>query len=159
MLKYAPQLSLTKDVASAWVIARRGLGLSEGVPKNLRVFLQVAERSPQRESGTGERSTEGRNLSSAGNPKRSPYNPWRVLRVAVLPALSPERRKVPRCLSPLKRLLVSGDVGRIPVRGREFPLPGAGTMGAQMPPAGSVGTLKRRGINSPAPDRTNVRFG
>ena len=158
MLKYAPQLSLTKDVASAWVIARRGLGLSEGVPKNYRAFLQVAEKSPQREPGTEERSTEGRNLSSAENLKRSPYNPWRVLRVAVLTALSPERRKVPRCLSPLKRLLVSGDVGRT-LKGREFPLPGAGTMGAQMPPAGFLGTLKRRGINSPAPDRTNVRFG
>ncbi len=157
MLKYAPQLSLTKDIASAWVIARRGLGLSEGVPKNYRAFLQVAE-SPQRESGTEERSTEGRNLSSAGNLKRSPYNLWRVLRVAVLTALSPERQRTPRCLSPLKRLLVSGDVGRT-LKGREIPLPGAGSMGAQMPPAGSVGTLKRRGISSPAPDRAVMRFG
>ena len=159
MLKYAPQLSLTKDVASAWVIARRGLGLSEEVPKNYRVFLQVAEESPQRESGTVSESTDGRNSGTTGKGKPYLYNPWRVLGVAVLPALSPERQKVPRCLSPLKRLLVSGDVGRIPVRGREFPLPGAGTMGAQMPPAGSVGTLNRRGINSPAPNRTNVRFG
>jgi len=157
MLKYAPQLSLTKDVASAWVIARRGLGLSEGVPKNYRVFLQVADESPQRESGTVSESTCGRNSDTAGKVKTCPYNPWRVLRVAVLPALSPER--LPRDLSPLKRLLVSGDVGRIPVRGREFPLPGAGAMGAQMPPAGSVGILKRRGINSPAPNCTNVRFG
>ncbi len=160
MLKYAPQLNLTKDVASAWVIARRGLVLSEGVPVSYRVFLQVADKSPQRGSGTEERSTEGRNLSSAENLKRSPYNPWRVLRVAVLTALFPERQKVPKCLSPLKRLLVSGDVGRIPVRGCEFPLPGAGTMGVQMPPAGSVGTLKRRGINSPAPELCNfAQFG
>jgi len=159
MLKYAPQLSLTKDVASAWVIARRGLGLSEGVPKNYRVFLQVAKRSPQRESGTVSELTDGRNSDTAGKGKPYLYNPWRVLRVAVLPALSPEGRKTPRCLSPLKRLLVSGDVGRIPVRGREFPLPGAGTMGAQMPPAGFLGTLNRRGINSPAPNCTFVRFG
>ncbi len=158
MLKYAPQLSLTKDIASAWVIARRGLGLSEGVPKNYRVFLQVAEKSPQYESGTVLESTEGRNTGTAGNLKRSPYNLWRVLRVAVLTALSPERRKIPRCLSPLKPLLVSGDVGRT-LQGREILLPGTGSMGAQMPPAGSVGTLKRRGISSPAPDCTNVRFG
>ncbi len=156
MLKYAPQLSLTKDVASAWVIARRGLGLSEGVPKNYRAFLQVAEKSPQCESRTEERSTEGRNLSSAGNLKRSPYNPWRVLRVAVLTALFPEGSL--RDLSPLKPLLVSGDVGRT-LKGRETLLPGAGSMGAQMPPAGFLGTLNRRGINSPAPDRITGRFG
>jgi len=157
MLKYAPQLSLTKDVASAWVIGRRGLGLSEGVPKNYRVFLQVADESPQCESGRADGSTDGRNPSAPKFPKGDSYNPWRVLRVAVLTALSPER--IPRCLSPLKRLLVSGDVGRIPVRGREVPLPGAGPMGTQMPPAGSVSALNRRGINSPAPRCTFVRFG
>ncbi len=158
MLKYAPQLSLTKDIASAWVIARRGLGLSEGVPKNYRVFLQVAQVSPQRESGTVSESTYGRNSGTAGSLRRSPYNLWRVLRVAVLTALSPERS--PRDLSPLKRLLVSGDVGRISVRGREVLLPGAGSMGAQMPPAGSVGTLNRRGINSPAPELCSfAQFG
>ncbi len=133
MFKYAPQLSLTKDVASTWVIVRRGLGLSEGVPKNYRAFLQAAQKSPQRKVGIEGRWVYGRNFSSGENLKRSPYNPWRVLRVAVLTALSPER--LPRCLSPLKPILVSGDVGRT-LKGREFPLPGAGTMGAQMPPAG-----------------------
>ncbi len=145
MLKYAPQLSLTKDIASAWVIARRGLGLEERIPKNYRVLIE----SSQRESGTVEVSTNGRNTSTAENLKRSPYNPWRVLGVAVLTALSPER--LPRDLSPLKRLLVSGDVGRT-LYGREFPLLGAGAMGDQMPPAGFLVTLKRRDINSPAPE-------
>ncbi|WP_461832077.1 IS200/IS605 family accessory protein TnpB-related protein, partial [Aquifex sp.] len=153
MLKYAPQLSLTKDVASAWVIARRGLGLSERIPKNYRVLIG----SPQRESGRADGSTDGRNPSAPKFPKGASYNPWRVLRVAVLTALSPERS--PRCLSPLKRLLISGDVGRIQVRGREFPLLGTGTMGVQMPPAGFMDTLKRRGINSPAPNCIFVRFG
>ncbi len=158
MLKYAPQLSLTKDIASAWVIARRGLGLSEGVPKNYRVFLQVAE-SPQCESGTEAGSTKGRNLSSAGNLRRSPYNLWRVLRVAALTALSPEGRKVPRSLSPLKRLLVSGDVGRI-LKGREVLLPGVGPMAGEIAPAGFIPSLKRRDINSPAPELCSfAQFG
>jgi len=156
MLKYAPQLSLTKDIASAWVIARRGLGLSDRIPKNYRILIE----SPQCESGTEERSTDGRNFSSAGNLKRSPYNLWRVLRVAVLTALSPERRKTPRCLSPLKPLLVSRDVGRTPLRERETLLPGTGSMGVQMPPAGDMGTLNRRDTNTPAPSCVNfAQFG
>jgi len=79
-------------------------------------------------------------------------------RVAVLTVLSPERRKTSGYLSSLKALLISRDVGRT-LKGREFPLPGAGAMGVQMSPAGFLGTLKRRGINSPAPNCTNVRFG
>jgi len=133
MLKYAPQLSLTKDVASAWVITRRGLGLSEKIPEKYKMFLQ-SYQSSQCESGTVLGSTDGRNSGSAGNLKRSLYNPWQVLRVAVLTALSPER--TPRCLSPLKKLLFSGEVGR-PLYGREVLLPGTGTMGAQIPPAGA----------------------
>jgi len=155
MLKYAPQLSLTKDVASAWVIGRRGLGLSEGVPKNYRAFLKVAYKSPQRETGRADGSTEGRNPSAPRRPKGASYNPWRVLRVAVLTALSPDPLKVPRCGSPLKPLLVSGDVGRT-LEGREALIPGAGPMGAQMPPAGFMGTLNRRGINSPAPELCKI---
>ncbi len=138
MLKYAPQLSLTKDIASAWVIARRGLGLSEGVPKNYRAFLQVAEESPQRESGRADGSTDGRNPSAPRHPEGASYNPWRVLRVAVL--------------------LVSGDVGRT-LQGREVLLPGVGPMAGEIAPAGFIPSLKRRDINSPAPNCTNVRFG
>ena len=159
MLKYAPQLSLTKDIASAWVIARRGLGLSEGVPRNYKVFLQVAQGSPQRESGRADGSTDGRNLSAPKHPKGALYNLWQVLRVAVLTALSPEGQETPRCLSPLKRLLISGDVGRT-LQGREVLGPGTGPMGAQMPPAGFLGTLNRRGINSPAPELCTIaQFG
>ncbi len=159
MLKYAPQLSLTKDIASAWVIARRGLGLSERVPKNYEAFLQADGKSSRCESGTVGVSTEGRNISAAGNLKRSLYNPWRVLRVAVLTALSPERQKIPRSLSPLKALLISGDVERIPVGGREFLRPGVGTMAGEIAPAGIISSLNRRNTSSPAPDCTDVRFG
>ncbi len=159
MLKYAPQLSLTKDVASAWVVARRGLGLSEGVPKNYRTFLQVADKSPQCESGRADGRAYGRNPSAPKFPRGASYNLWRVLRVAVLTALSPERRKTPRCLSPLKRLLVSGDVGRT-LEGRKTLLPGVGSMGVQIPPAGAMGTLNRRDTNTPAPELCSfARFG
>lgn len=34
MLKYAPQFMVSKDVAAAYVIARRGLGLKERIPYN-----------------------------------------------------------------------------------------------------------------------------
>jgi len=119
----------------------------------------IAEESPQCNVGTVSESTCRRNSGTAGKVKTCPYNPWRVLRVAVLTVLSPERLQCPRCLSPLKALLVSGDVGRIPVRGREVPLPGAGPMGTQMPLAGSLGTLKRRGINSLVPNCCSLRLG
>ena len=153
MLKYAPQFSLTKDIASAWVIARRGLRLSERVPKNYLLLIE----SSQRESGTVSESTDGRNSGAAGNPRRSPYNLWRVLRVAVLTALFPER--LSRCLSPLKPLMVSGDMGRT-LKGREILLPGAGSMGGEVPPAGFISTLNRRGISSPAPELcANVQLG
>lgn len=39
MLKYAPQLSLSKDVAAAYVIGRRALGLKERVPKRYLELL------------------------------------------------------------------------------------------------------------------------
>jgi len=40
MLKYAPQLSLSKDVAAAYVIGRRGLGFKEELPKNYEALLR-----------------------------------------------------------------------------------------------------------------------
>ncbi|TCO68327.1 IS605 OrfB family transposase [Caldanaerobacter subterraneus] len=41
MLKYAPQYMITKDVAAAYVIARRGLGLQEKIPDNYIKFLNA----------------------------------------------------------------------------------------------------------------------
>jgi len=40
MLKYAPQLHLSKDVAAALVIGRRALGFEEKLPKGYRALLQ-----------------------------------------------------------------------------------------------------------------------
>ncbi len=40
MLKYAPQLSLSKDVAAAYVIGRRALGFKEKLPKGYQKLLQ-----------------------------------------------------------------------------------------------------------------------
>ncbi|KKC30077.1 hypothetical protein CDSM653_00862 [Caldanaerobacter subterraneus subsp. pacificus DSM 12653] len=41
MLKYAPQYMITKDIAAAYVIARRGLGLQEKIPDNYMKFLNA----------------------------------------------------------------------------------------------------------------------
>jgi len=40
MLKYAPQLHLSKDVAAAYVIGRRALGFEEKLPKGYEVLLR-----------------------------------------------------------------------------------------------------------------------
>ncbi len=42
-LKYAPIYRINKDVASAYVIARRGLGFKESLPKNYRKLLEDKE--------------------------------------------------------------------------------------------------------------------
>jgi IS605 OrfB family transposase len=42
-LKYAPIYRIDKDVASAYVIARRGLGFKESLPKNYRRLLEDKE--------------------------------------------------------------------------------------------------------------------
>ncbi len=69
MLKYSPQYMLTKDVASAYVMARRGLGLKEKVPM---VYRDLLNRLQNNLYGT-----------SGGIP-----NPWQVLKVVMLTALS-----------------------------------------------------------------------
>jgi hypothetical protein len=40
MLKYAPQLNIDKDVASAYVIGRRALGFKEDMPENYERLLK-----------------------------------------------------------------------------------------------------------------------
>jgi IS605 OrfB family transposase len=40
MLKYAPQLSIDKDIAGAYVIGRRALGFKEGTPENYEKLLK-----------------------------------------------------------------------------------------------------------------------
>jgi hypothetical protein len=43
MLKYAPQLSIDKDIAGAYVIGRRALGFKEDVPENYEKLLKDEE--------------------------------------------------------------------------------------------------------------------
>ena len=40
MLKYAPQLSIDKDIAGAYVIGRRALGFKEDMPENYERLLK-----------------------------------------------------------------------------------------------------------------------
>jgi len=82
------------------------------------------------------------------------YNLMRVPSVAEITARLPEQN--PGIKLSLHPKVWGG--GRSP-KGREVMLHGVGLMGTQMPPAGFMGTLKRRGINSPAPDRINGRSG
>jgi IS605 OrfB family transposase len=42
-LKYSPMLGIDKDIAGAYVIARRGLGFKESLPKNYRKLLEDKE--------------------------------------------------------------------------------------------------------------------
>jgi hypothetical protein len=42
-LKYAPLYNIDKDMAGAYVIARRGLGFKEKLPKNYRKLLEDKE--------------------------------------------------------------------------------------------------------------------
>ena len=42
-LKYAPQFNIDKDIAAAFVIARRGLGYKENIPKNYKELLEDKE--------------------------------------------------------------------------------------------------------------------
>jgi len=57
--------------------------------------------------------------------------------------------------------LTGGGTWEVPRKGHEFPLPGTGTMGVQIPPAGAMDTLKkRRDTNTPAPELCSfARFG
>ncbi len=142
MLKYAPQFMVSKDVAAAYVIARRGLGLKERIPHNymehlssldvnsleeLKEHVKKTVKNPnvskrqlreidwaikilQSSGSEPGRLSESLDGTSEDSHRKLSCNLWRVLRVAVVTPLSPER--VLRDLSVLKLLLVSGQVGR-----------------------------------------------
>ncbi|MCF6096145.1 IS200/IS605 family accessory protein TnpB-related protein [Thermovorax subterraneus] len=141
MLKYAPQHMISKDVAAAYVIARRGLGLKEQIPEGYMAILKDLDADELEELKEHVKKTVNnkhlkkrqlkeiekaiRLLQSLGSePGRVPrpldgtslsaysesYNLWRVLKVAVVTPLSPE--KVLRDVSVLKRVLHTGQVGR-----------------------------------------------
>ena len=146
MLKYAPQYMVSKDVASAYVIARRGLGLKEKVPKNYMELIKRLSIEELRElkeyvkekvknaylkakhikeiealiKALSLGSEPERVLRPLGGTSFNTLNLWRVLKVVVLTALSPG--KVLRDLSVLKEKLFRGLWGdpiwaRVPAAG------------------------------------------
>ncbi len=109
MLKYAPQLSIDKDTAGAYVIGRRALGFKEDMPENYerlledKAYLEFAlKRYEERERVA----------------KTTLQSAWQVVKVAFLfPILG---KVLPRDFSSLKPLLVEGVWDR--VRSRLVPL-------------------------------------
>ncbi|AAM24914.1 IS605 OrfB family transposase [Caldanaerobacter subterraneus subsp. tengcongensis MB4] len=133
MLKYAPQYMITKDIAAAYVIARRGLRLQEKIPDNYIKFLNTLTVDELEELKEHVKKTvrnkylkkkhlkeikkaieilqsleskPGRVLRPLYGTSFSAYDFWRVLKVAVVTPLSPE--KVKRDFSTLKELLIQG---------------------------------------------------
>ena len=97
-LKYTPQLNIDKDIAGAYVIARRAL------------FIQSLQSKP-----SWGKKANGRNFYSC-------YIAWQVLRVAILfPILG---KFFTRDFSPLKAMLVQGKWDRM--RSRSVPLEALG---------------------------------
>ncbi len=155
MLKYAPQYSLDKDTAGAFVIARRGLGFKEGLSKHYKnlisdeEYLQYAiskieeERQKTRDRLETEKNQYKKKplkrkrkelnkqikilQSLNSEPQtREPgslwkeqvrgwqygsYKLWQVVKVALtIPVLG---KFLPRDLSPLRPILVSGEWDRV----------------------------------------------
>ena len=89
MLKYAPQLSIDKDIASAYVIGRRALGFKEDTPENYekllkdKAYLEFAlKRYEEREKELRELSEEETNQykrSALESELRSVENAKKVL--------------------------------------------------------------------------------
>ncbi|AIS52396.1 hypothetical protein TKV_c12250 [Thermoanaerobacter kivui] len=136
MLKYAPQYMITKDIAAAYVIARRGLGREEKIPDNYIKFLNaltideleelkkhvkktvrnkqlkkkhLKEINKAIEILQSLESEPGKVLKLLDGTSFSAHDFWQVLKAAVVTPLSPE--KVPRDFSALKKLLIQGKWG------------------------------------------------
>ncbi len=92
MLKYAPQLSLSKDVAAALVIGRRALGFQEKLPRGYRVLLKDEAFLGHAQSFYASRVRE---LETRCKTERNPYLKRKLVR---------ELRKVHRSLSLLSSL-------------------------------------------------------
>ncbi|MGB9814280.1 MAG: IS200/IS605 family accessory protein TnpB-related protein, partial [Thermovenabulum sp.] len=136
-----PQYMISKDIAAAYVIARRGLGLKEQIPEGYMAILKDLDADELEELKEHVKRTvknkqlkkrqlkeidraiklikslgsePGKALIPLGGTSISAYstsyNLWRVLKVAVVTPLSPER--VLRDVSVLKGVLHSGQVGR-----------------------------------------------
>ncbi|WP_082077949.1 IS200/IS605 family accessory protein TnpB-related protein [Thermus filiformis] len=99
MLKYAPQLSLSKDVAAAYVIGRRALGFEEKLPKSYRALLDDPRFREEAEAFYRERVEE---LKEGIKAEKNPYLKRRLFRevakaqralVLLSPRSSPGSRK------------------------------------------------------------------
>ncbi|ADQ47281.1 transposase [Caldicellulosiruptor kronotskyensis 2002] len=64
MLKYAPQFMVSKDIAAAYVIARRGLGLRERIPHNYMLLLGAGAMAFPNTACWGWESFDGRTTST-----------------------------------------------------------------------------------------------
>ena len=138
VLKYAPKYMISKDVAAAYVIGRRGLVLNENLPKyckdilkrtNKDVLEKLKQKVPELISSPYKRKQEyqqiniaiksletesGRMSRPLGGTSLDIRQSWLVLKVVVLTALSPEtfaRRKTLRDVSTLKKFLFQGKWG------------------------------------------------
>jgi IS605 OrfB family transposase len=79
MLKYASQLSLSKDVTAAYVIGRRALGFEERLPKNYRALLD----DPRfRENGEAFYRERVEQLKEGMEKEKNPYLKRRLSREA-----------------------------------------------------------------------------
>ncbi len=77
MLKYAPQLSLSKDVAAAYVIGRRALGFAERLPRGYQQLLQDESFRSHAQSFYASRVQE---LEARHRAERNPYLKRRLSR-------------------------------------------------------------------------------
>ena len=109
MLKYAPQLHLSKDVAAAYVIGRRALGFTERLPKGYRALLQDEDFLAHAE-GFHRKRLQG--LKKLKEAEKNPY---------LRRGLSREIGKAERHLSLLSSLQGSPGSRRKVTEGRNFP--------------------------------------
>jgi IS605 OrfB family transposase len=150
MLKYAPQLSIDKDIAGAYVIGRRALGFKEDMPENYerllkdKAYLEFAlKRYEEREKELTElveKETNEYKRNALESELRS-IEKARELLVNLIQSLQSEPNSCegadgrnPECLAssegspplPLKTILMEGVWDR--VRSRLVPLEAGGTV-------------------------------
>jgi len=109
MLKYAPQLHLSKDVAAAYVIGRRALGFEEKLPKGYEALLKDDAFLAHVQGFYGNRLQE---LQSLRGAEKNPY---------LKRALSRDIGKARRALSLLSAFQGSPGSRRKSTDGRNFP--------------------------------------
>jgi hypothetical protein len=77
MLKYVPQLHLSKDAAAAYVIGRRALGFQDRIPKGYKALLKDETFYAHAQGFYGDRLQELQKLKGA---EKNPYHKRRLSR-------------------------------------------------------------------------------